>query len=62
VRVQKGAFLTVQQQRNDRSVMDAGEFRALVATTWTGIGKRAVQVGLICLFLIALPPGVAKPV
>src|SRR5215472_6844489 len=31
--------------------MDA--FRALVATTWTGIGKRAVEGGLICLFFVA---------
>jgi hypothetical protein len=36
--------------------------RAMVATTWTGIGKRAVEDGLICRFFIALQSGATKPV
>jgi hypothetical protein len=39
-----------------------GAFRAMVATTWTGIGKRAVEGDLICLFFIGLQSGAAKPV
>jgi hypothetical protein len=39
-----------------------GAFRALVAITWTGIGKRAVEGDLICLFFIGLQSGAAKPV
>ena len=39
-----------------------GAFRAMAATTWTGIGKRAVEGDLICLFFIGLHWGAAKPV
>jgi hypothetical protein len=34
----------------------------MVATTGTGIGKRAVEDGLISLFFIGLQSGAAKPV
>jgi hypothetical protein len=37
--------------------MSAGAFRALVATGWAGIGKRAVADSLICRFYIAFAIG-----
>jgi hypothetical protein len=39
-----------------------GAFRALVAATRTGIGKRAVEGDLMRLFFIDLQSGAANPV
>jgi hypothetical protein len=55
-------FSAVQQGRDDMSMIGAGRFRAMVATTWTGICKRTVEDGLIWRFFIALPSGAAKSV
>src|SRR5215467_4775593 len=63
VRVHKGVFSQrCSKGGTTRARWAMGAFRALVATNWTGIGKRAVEGGLICLFFIGLQSGAAKPV
>src|SRR5246127_2054038 len=63
VRVHKGVFFSgvARAERDERDGRRA-TFRALVATTEAGIGKRAVEHGMICRFFIALQSGAAKPV
>src|SRR5215467_3603506 len=51
VRVHKGVFSQrCSKGGTTRARWAMGAFRALVATAWAGIGKRAVEGDLICLF------------